>query len=74
MKKKEFEHKTQNFELPIHYTVEQKATIQCIKVSKGVEPIPVTRQEIVVLPKAKPIVGEGVPMAVKVKYSEPKFD
>jgi hypothetical protein len=48
----EFEQKTYNFELPFHYVVEQKAIIQGIEMSKGVKLILVTRQKIVVLPKA----------------------
>ncbi len=74
MKKKEFKQKTQNFELPIHYMVEQEATIQGIKMSKRVEPVLVIKQETIVLPKAKPIVVEGVPVAVKMKYSEHRFN
>jgi hypothetical protein len=42
--------------------------------SRGVEPILVIRQEIIVLPRAKPIVVEGVPMAVRVRYNEPKLN
>jgi hypothetical protein len=42
--------------------------------SKGVELVFVTSQEIIVLPKAKPIVTEGVPMVVRVKYSEPTLN
>ncbi len=42
--------------------------------SKKVEPILVTKQEIVVLPKAEPIVAEHVHVAIKVKYNEPKFN
>jgi hypothetical protein len=49
----ELEERAQNFEPQIHYVVEQKATTQGIKMSKKVEPILVTRQEIVVLPRAK---------------------
>jgi hypothetical protein len=74
MKKKEFEQKTQNFELPIHYMVEQKATIQGIKMSKRVEPILVIKQETIVLPKAKPIVVKGVLVAIKMKYNEQRFN
>ncbi len=54
--------------------VEQEATIQGIKMSRGVESILVTKQKIVVLPKAKPIVVEGVPMANKVRYNEPELN
>jgi hypothetical protein len=42
--------------------------------SKKVELVHVTRQEIVVLPKTKPIVAKHVPVAVKVRYNEPKFN
>jgi hypothetical protein len=42
--------------------------------SKGIEPILVTRQEIVGLLRAKPIVAERVLMVVKVRYSEPIFN
>jgi hypothetical protein len=42
--------------------------------SKEFESIFITRQETVVLPKIKPIVVEGVYVAIKVKYSEPKFN
>jgi len=38
--------------------------------SRGVELIFVTRQEIVILPKAEPTLAKGVPMAVRVMYSE----
>jgi hypothetical protein len=72
--KKKFERKTQNFELPIHYMVEQEATNQGIKMSRRVEPILVIKQETIVLPKAKPIVVEGVPVVVKMKYSEHRFN
>jgi hypothetical protein len=50
----EFEQKFQNFEPPIHYIVEQKITTQGIKMSRGVELVLVTRQEIIVLLRAKP--------------------
>jgi hypothetical protein len=39
--------------------------------SRGVELIFVTKQEIVDLPKAEPIVAKGVLMAERVRYSEP---
>jgi hypothetical protein len=42
--------------------------------SRRVELVFVTRQEIVVLPKVESIVAECVPVAIKVKYSEPKFN
>jgi hypothetical protein len=41
--------------------------------SKGVEPILVVRQEIIVLPRIKPIVVEGVHVVVKVRYNEPRL-
>jgi hypothetical protein len=41
--------------------------------SRGVEPILVTRLENVVLPRAKPIMAEYVSMAIRVKYSEPSM-
>jgi hypothetical protein len=66
--------KTQIFELLIHYVVEQKATTQGIRMSKGVESVFVTWQEIVVLPRAELIVAKGVHVVVRVRYSEPKFN
>ncbi len=60
-----------NFEPPICYMVEQKATTQGIRMSKGIELILVTRQETVVLPRAKPIVAQGVLMVFRIRYSEP---
>jgi len=48
----EFEQRTQNFEPLIRYVVEQKIVIQLIKMSKGVEPILVTRKETIILPRA----------------------
>jgi hypothetical protein len=42
--------------------------------SRGVDLVLVTRQEIVVLPKVEPIVAQGVLMVVKVKYSKPILD
>ncbi len=44
MKKKEFEQRTQNFEFPIRYMVEQEVATQGIKMFRGVEPVLVTRQ------------------------------
>ncbi len=67
----EFEQRVQNFEPLIHYVVEQKASTQGIIISKGVESVLVIKQEIVVLLRVEPIVVEGVPTAVIVKYSEP---
>ncbi len=54
--------------------VEQKAAAQGIKMSIGVEPIIVTRQETIVLPKVEPTIALGVHVAVKVKYSVPIFN
>jgi hypothetical protein len=54
--------------------VEQEATNHGIKMSRRVEPILVIKQETIVLPKAKPIVVEGVPVVVKMKYSEHRFN
>jgi hypothetical protein len=42
--------------------------------SKGVELVLITRQETIVLPRAKPTVAEGVLVDVKVRYNEPKFN
>jgi hypothetical protein len=42
--------------------------------SRGVEPIFVTRQETIALPKAEPTMAECVLMAVRMKYNEPKFN
>jgi hypothetical protein len=42
--------------------------------SRGFESILVTKQETVILLKAKPIIVEGLPMAIRVKYSEPIFN
>jgi hypothetical protein len=39
---------------------------------KRVELILVNKQEIVILPRAKPTMAQGVPMAVIIKYSETK--
>jgi hypothetical protein len=48
------EQKTHNFEPLICYMVEQEATTQGIRMSKGVEPILVIKQETVILPKVEP--------------------
>ncbi len=42
--------------------------------SKRIELVLVIRQEIVVLPRAKPTIIEGVLVVVRVKYSEPKLN
>ncbi len=70
----EFEQITYNFEPFIHYIVEQETATQGIRISKKVEPVLVTKQKIVVLPKTKPIVAKGVLMVVKVRYNEPKVN
>ncbi len=54
--------------------VEQEVRTQGIRMSRGVESIFVTKQGIVVLPKAKPTIIEGVLVAVRVRYSEPKHN
>jgi len=54
--------------------VEQLATTQGIKMSKGVELVLVTRHETIILPRTKPTIVEGVPMVVKMRYSEPRFN
>jgi hypothetical protein len=53
--------------------VVQEAITHGIRMSKGVESVLVTRQETIVLPRAKPIVAEGVHVAVKVRYSKLKL-
>jgi GTP cyclohydrolase FolE2 len=45
-----------NFEPQIHYVVEQEATTQGIKMSRGVELVIVTKQEIIILPKVEPTI------------------
>jgi hypothetical protein len=42
--------------------------------SRGVESLLITRQETIVLSKVEPTVIEGVPVAIKVRYNEPKFN
>jgi hypothetical protein len=54
--------------------VEQEVATQGIKMSIGVEPILVTRQEIVILPKVEPTTVEGVLVTIKMRYSEPIFN
>jgi hypothetical protein len=41
--------------------------------SKGVELVLVTKQEILISPRAKPTVAKRVHMAVRVRYNEFKF-
>ncbi len=69
----EFEQGAQNFEPFIHYVVKQEATTQDIRMFREVELVFVTKQEIVILPRTKPIVAEGV-LVVRVRYSEPTFN
>ncbi len=54
--------------------VKQEVTIQSIKMSKGIESILVTKQEIIILLKVEPTITQGVPMAIKVRYSEPRLN
>jgi hypothetical protein len=54
--------------------VEKEATIKGIKMSRGVEPIFIIRQEIVVLPSVEPIITEVVFVAIRIRYSEPKIN
>jgi hypothetical protein len=42
--------------------------------SRGVELVLVTRQETIVLPKAEPIVIEGVLVVVRMRHNEPIFN
>jgi hypothetical protein len=42
--------------------------------SRGVESILVTRQETIILPKAKSTIAQGVPVVVKIKYNEPRLN
>jgi hypothetical protein len=42
--------------------------------SKGVEPVLVTRPKTIILPKAKPTIAKGVHVVVKVKYNELKIN
>ncbi len=55
--------------------VKQEAPIQGIRMSRGVELVLVTRQEIVILPKVEPIVAQGVFVVVRVRrYTKPILD
>jgi len=54
--------------------VKLEAATQGIKISKGVDLIFITRQEIISLPRIELIVAENVPMVVRVKYNEPKVN
>jgi hypothetical protein len=42
--------------------------------SKGVEPILIAKQAIIILPRTRSTIAKGVPMVVKIKYSEPKLN
>jgi hypothetical protein len=53
--------------------VEQEAATQGIVMSRRVERVLVTRQEIVILPKAEPTITKGVLMVIRVRYNEPRF-
>jgi hypothetical protein len=53
--------------------VEQEVATQGIKMSRGVKPIFVTKQETVVLLRTKSTMVENVLVVVKMRYSEPKF-
>jgi hypothetical protein len=66
----EFEQRAQNFKPSIHYVVKQEVVTQGIKMSKRVEPILVTKQETIVLPRTKPTIIEGIPIAIRMRYSE----
>jgi hypothetical protein len=39
-----------------------------------VESILITKQETIVLPRIEPIVAQGVPMDVRVRYNEPRLN
>jgi hypothetical protein len=58
----------------MHYIIEQKTATQGIRMSRRVEPILVTKQEIILLPRVEPTVAECVHVAVRMKYSEPIFN
>ncbi len=54
--------------------VEQEVTTQGIRMSKGVEPVLITIQEIIVLLRVEPKVVKGVHVIVRGRYNEPKFN
>jgi hypothetical protein len=54
--------------------VEQKVAIQGIKMSRGIEPILIIRQETMVLPRVESTIVEGVLVVVRKKYNEPIFN
>ncbi len=66
--------KVHNFEHLIHYVVEQEVVTHGIRISKGVKPILITKQENVILPRIEPTIAKGVPMAIKVRYNEPRVN
>ncbi len=53
------EQRAYNFELSIHYVIEQEVVTHDIKMSRGVEPIPVTKQETIILSRVEPIIVDG---------------
>jgi hypothetical protein len=63
-----------NFKPLFYYIIEQEAITHGIKISRRVEPIFITRQENVILLKAKPTIAKGVLMVVRVKYNEPRVN
>ncbi len=42
--------------------------------SRGIEWVLITRQEIIVLPKVETTITQGVPVAIIIKYNEPRFN
>jgi hypothetical protein len=54
--------------------VEQEATIHVIRMSKGAKSVLVTKQETIVLPRIETTITKVIPMVVKLKYNEPKFN
>ncbi len=54
--------------------VEQEAATQGIRMFKGVELVFITKQEIVILLRTKPIIAQGIPLVIKVRYSEPRIN
>jgi hypothetical protein len=42
--------------------------------SRGVELVFVTRQEIIILPKVEPLVAKGAHVVVRVRYNEPRLN
>jgi len=54
--------------------VEQQVPTQDIKIYREVQLVLIIRQETVILPKVEPRIAKGVPMVIKIKYSEPKLN